>query len=99
MKARLVLRGYEEEVDFRTDSPTCMIESVRVLMALAATKGWEIHSADFKTAFLQGDVISRDVFIRPPKEACTNKLWRLNKTVYGLNDASRSWYLKLRETI
>ena len=99
MKARLVLRGYEEEVDFRTDSPTCTFESVRLVMAIAATKGWELNSADFKTAFLQGNEICRDVFIRPPKEAGTDKLWKLNKTVYGLNDASRSWYLKLRETI
>ena len=28
-----------------------------------------------------------------------NKLWRLNKTVYGLSDASRTWYLHVREEL
>ena len=36
---------------------------------------------------MQGKSIERDVFIKPPKEANTNKLWKLNTTVYGLCDA------------
>ena len=34
--------------------------------------------------------------ILPPVEADTNKDWRLLKTVYGLTDASRTSYLKVR---
>ena len=98
-KARLVLRGYEEMKSFRTDSPTCNRESVRVCIVILATKKWEVHSADFKTAFLQGKCIEREVYMRPPKEAQSTKLWKLNKTVYGLTDAPRSWYLRLREAI
>ncbi|MEO0684651.1 MAG: reverse transcriptase domain-containing protein [Cyanobacteria bacterium J06649_11] len=37
---------------------------------------------------------NRIVFIQPPREAKTSKLWKLKRTVYGLNDAPRSWYLK-----
>ena len=38
-KARLVVRGYEEQnSDIRSDSPTCMRENVRILLALAAAK-------------------------------------------------------------
>ena len=29
----------------------------------------------------------------------TQQVWKLNKTIYGLNDASRSWYLKLRDEL
>ena len=50
-----------------------------------------------RTAFLQGKLIERTVYVRPPKEAQTNKVWKLRKWVYGLSDASRYWYLKLRE--
>ena len=39
----------------------------------------------------------RTVFIRPPKEIKTDKLWRLRKCVYGLPDASRYWYLRVKE--
>ena len=46
-----------------------------------------------KAAFLQGYSIERDLYLKPPKEAGTLNLWKLKKTVYGLCDAPRSWYL------
>ena len=99
VKARLVLKGYEEEIEFRTDSPACTPEIVRLAIAIITTQRWKLCSVDFKTAFLQGKEIERDVFIKPPAQAKTNKIWKLKKTVYGLNDAPRSWYLKMEETI
>ena len=39
------------------------------------------------------------VFVWPPKEAKTDKVWELKKCVYGLADGSRYWYLKLREEL
>ena len=98
IKARLVARGFEEDdLDkLRTDSPTCGQESLQILMAIIVTNCWKINSLDIKAAFLQGKGITRDLLIKPPKEANTAKLWRLNKTVYGLNDASRTSYLRVR---
>ena len=98
-RARLVARGYEEEQDFRTDSPTCSREGVKIALACIAANGWTLNSIDIKTAFLQGKKIERTVYVRPPKEAETNKVWRLNIAVYGLADASRTWYLKIREEL
>ena len=66
MKARLCARGFEESAAFRTDSPTCMRESVRATLSIIATQEWTLHSIDFKTAFLQGNSIGREVFLRPP---------------------------------
>ena len=99
VKARLVLKGFQEMKDFRTDSPTCMIESVRLVLAIMATQSWPMNSIDFKTAFLQGNNIERAIYVRPPKEAASNKVWKLNKTVYGLCDAPRQWYLRLKGLI
>ena len=69
------------------------------MMALTASKKWSINSIDIKTAFLQGRVFDREVYLKPPREANTKKLWKLNKCVYGLKDASRQWYLTLKEEI
>ena len=99
VKARLVLKGYEEEANFRTDAPTCMRESVRIAFSIIASKGWVMRSIDFKTAFLQGGLIDRDIYMKPPKELQTDKIWKLRKTVYGLNDAPRQWYVRLKSVI
>ena len=40
--------------------------------------------------------IERDVFVRPPPERrVPGVIWKLKKTVYGLVDASRGFYLNL----
>ena len=72
---------------------------MRVALTTIASHKWKLNSIDVKTAFLQGKNIERDVFVKPPKEAATSKLWKLNKCVYGLADGSRFWYLKFREDL
>ena len=96
-KARLVARGFEEDTSvLRTDSPTCMKDSLRLLFALSVSKNWSLNSIDIKAAFLQGNPIERKLYLRPPKEANQpDKLWLLRKVVYGLSDASRVWYLRV----
>ena len=95
-KARLVVRGFEEKtLQMRSDSPTCNKESLRLILAILAAKRWKMHTLDVKSAFLQGLPINRDVYIRPPKCANTNMLWKLVKALYGLVDAGRHWYLRV----
>ena len=98
-KARLCARGFEEIQDFRTDSPCCSRVAIRLFMTILASKNWTLNSIDVKTAFLQGKEIQRTVIIQPPPEANTNKLWKLLKCVYGLADASRFWYLRVKEEL
>ena len=101
IKARLVVRGFEETSNIQSDSPTIGKDSLRTCLAIAATKQWPIEMIDIKSAFLQGDDIAREVYVRPPKEANVdeNLVWKLRKVVYGLNDASRNWYFTIRETL
>ena len=54
---------------------------------------------DIKSAFLKGKSVERDVFIKPLKEANTNKLWKLKATVYGLCHAPREWYLSVKKEL
>ena len=56
-----------------------------------------MNSLDIQSAFVQGSRISRDLFITPPLEACTTKVWKLQKCVYDLVDALRLWYLRATE--
>jgi len=99
-KARLVARGFEEyNNDLQKDSPTCAHESLRLIMAVTAQRQWQLHSMDIKTAFLQGQPMDREVFIRPPKEANCDGVWLLNKCVYGLSDASLHWYKKVKSVM
>ena len=95
-RARLTAKGFQEEGDFPTDSPTVQKHSIRLILAIAATNHWDIKTTDITSAFLQGSKMDRDVYIKPPKEAQEkDKLWKLIKCLYGLKDASRKWYFKV----
>ena len=52
-----------------------------------------------KSAFLQGETNDCTIYIKPPPEAGSDKLWRLNKGIYGLADTPRCFYLRLREAL
>ena len=103
VKARLVARGFEEKVenDFRADSPTASKDVLRIFLSLLSTNSWQCNSIDVKAAFLQGSHLDRDVYLKPPKEAddSVGMLWKLNKCVYGLKDASRVWYFTVRSAL
>lgn len=60
----------------------------------------KVNSIDIKAAFLQVRELIRNVYIYPPPEThCKGTLWKLNKYVYGLVDASLYWYNKLKDTM
>ena len=64
-----------------------------------STSKWKVRSIDVRCAFLQGEPIERNVYVVPPKEANTSNIWQLKKTIYGLRDASRAWYMKIRKEL
>ena len=54
----------------------------------------------FISTFLQGRPLERVLFINPPPEkASIGKVWKLKKSCYGLYDASRQWFMSVRETL
>ena len=100
IKARLVARGFEEDTSsLRKESPTCSRESIRILILIASSKNWDCHTVDVKAAYLQGSTIERTIFLRPPPEFNNGFLWKLRKTVYGLCDAARAWYLRVKDEL
>ena len=100
MKARLVARGFEENLETRADSPMACKESQRLFLGITSTMAWEAKTIDIKAAFSQGNEIKREVILKPPNKAgALGKLWKLKKRVYGLNDASRNWYFSVRKEL
>ena len=101
VRARLVARGFEELQNVRSDSPTVDKCNIRLLLAICASEKWTLESSDVKSAFLQGQHLNREVVVKPPKEAGvpSDKLWRLKVALYGLNDASLQFYIKVRSVL
>ena len=55
---------------------------------------------DIRAAFLQAKKLDREEFVRPPDDMKKEgKIWKLLKLLYGLDDASRKFYLKVKETV
>ena len=98
-KARLVCRGFEESTNEQLDSPTVDKISIRFLFSVCASNRWKCESLDVKGAFLQAENLEREVFVEPPTGLSSGRIWRLKKPMYGLKDASRKWFLTLRNEL
>lgn len=104
-KARLVAKGYVQKhgVDYEeVFAPVTRMETVRLLIALAARNEWEIHHLDVKSAFLNG-VLLEEVYVSQPrgfeKEGEERKVYKLIKALYGLKQAPRAWYARLNKCL
>ena len=104
-KARLVAKGFtqKEGVDYKeTFSPVSKKDSLRIIMALVAHFDLELHQMDVKTVFLNGN-LDEEVYMDQPEgfliKGKEHMVCKLKKSIYGLKQASRQWYLKFNDTI
>jgi hypothetical protein len=102
-KARLVAKGYnqKEGIDYNeTFSLVSTKDAFRVMMALVAHFNLELHQMDVKTAFLNGDLLE-DIYMLQPEGFIEDaeKVCKLKKSIYGLKQASRQWFLKFDAVI
>ena len=77
-------------------------DSFRIIMALVTHYDLELHQMNVKTAFLNRD-LEKNVYMAQPKgfvvEGKERMVYRLKKSIYGLKQASRRWYLKVDSTV
>ena len=79
-----------------------MLKSIRIILAIAAYFDYEIWQMDVKTAFLNGNLAEDVYMIQPegfvdPKNA--GKVCKLQRSIYGLKQASRSWNIRFDEVV
>ena len=102
IKSRLVAQGYKELDKAQSDSPTANRESLRLFLSISAMLGFEnLSSIDVSAAFLQADDLEREIYVKLPKsiEPDENIVYRLIKPLYGLTDAGRQFWLKVKQIL
>ncbi|KAL0403952.1 UNVERIFIED_CONTAM: Retrovirus-related Pol polyprotein from transposon TNT 1-94 [Sesamum radiatum] len=104
-KAKLVAKGYTQRpgVDFEeTYSPLAMAKSIRIIFAIAAWYDYEIWQMDVKTTFLNG-FVEEEIYMDQPEGFTSvgeeQKVFHLQRSIYGLKQASRSWNIHFDEVI
>nr|GEV50624.1 hypothetical protein [Tanacetum cinerariifolium] len=97
-KARLVTQGYthEERVDYdEVFASVARIKEIRLFFAYALIMGFIVYQMDVKSAFMYG-TIEEDVYeCQPPvfeDPYFPDKVYKVEKALYGLHQASRAWY-------
>ena len=104
-KARLVAKGYtrRESIDYEeTFSPIAILKSIRILLSIAACLDFEIWQMEVKTAFLN-DNLEEDIYMQQPEGFVAsrkgNLVCKLQKSIYGLKQASRSWNIRFDQAV
>ena len=98
-KSRLVARRFKQREGIyfgETFAPTVLSSCVRLLNAIACKLDLDVGHFDAEQAFVQSKP-DEDIFLRLPKScgSLSGKIVPLNKNLYGLRQAPRSWHAHL----
>nr|GEY36365.1 retrovirus-related Pol polyprotein from transposon TNT 1-94 [Tanacetum cinerariifolium] len=90
-RTRLVVRGYrqEEGIDFEESfTSVARMEAIRIFLAYATHKLFNVFQMDVKTTFLHG-MLKEDVYVRQPKDFIDadhpSHVYKLKKELYSQN--------------
>ena len=79
-----------------------MLKSIQIFLSIAAHLDYEIWKMDAKTAFLN-DHLEEDIYMMQPDGFVANnqeqRVCKLQKSIYGLKQASRSWNIRFDQSI
>ena len=94
-KARLVEKGYSQVqgLDYNeTFAPLARMDSIRLVLAIVASKRWEVHHMYGKNAFLHGD-LEEEIYMKQIEGFIDDPslVYKLRKSLYGIKQAPRVW--------
>ena len=88
-------KGYNQTNVSDTFAPVGNFGSLRLLLAISASKGWDARHLDVKTAFLHGEIDQDDLYVKQPLgfvvKGKEDHVLRLLKSLYGLQQANKIW--------
>ncbi|KAL8127329.1 hypothetical protein AgCh_014300 [Apium graveolens] len=100
-KARLVAKGFNQKkgIDYYdTFNPVVKPCTIRMILSLPVSRKWPIHQLDVQNSFLHGN-LNEEVYMRQPHgyidQRFPDYVCKLIKSIYGLKQASRTWYRRL----
>ena len=83
----------------KTFALVAYLETIQIMLAFAASKGFKLYQMDIKSAFLNG-FIDEEVYVKQPPgfedPKHPNRVYKLSKALYGLKQAPRAWYARLK---
>jgi len=97
-KAQFVVKGYTQTygIDYlETFSLIAKMNTVRVLLSLAANYGWELQQFDLKNTFLHREPEEEIYMEIPPgygKNLADHTVCKLKKALYGLKQSPQAWF-------
>ena len=105
LRARLVAKGFSqtEGIDYdETFAPVARLDSLCMLLAIAAHFDLEVHHIDIKSAYLNGN-LDEEIYMEQPKgfvvKGKENQVCLLKKALYSLKQAGRQWHVHLNDTL
>ncbi|RVW42182.1 Retrovirus-related Pol polyprotein from transposon RE1 [Vitis vinifera] len=104
-KACLVAKGFTRTygIDYiETFAPVAKLNTIRVLLSLAANLDWPLRQFDIKNAFLNGELEEEVFMMLPPgfcKEEEETRVCKLKKSLYGLKQLPRAWFDRFAKVI
>jgi len=98
------VRGFHqrEGIDYFETFSVVRYDSVRLLLAVAASKGYKLKQFDISMAFLSGE-LNKAIFMEQPEgyvdEKYPEHVCKLHKVIYGLKQGSAQFHKKLRREL
>jgi len=86
-----------------TFAPVARINTIRILISIAANRDWSLQQFDVKNAFLNGDLEEEVYMDLPPgvkySSSCRTEVCKLKKSLYGLKQSPRAWFGRFSSTM
>lgn len=101
-KARLVALGFMQDIHTigETYAPTIIGRNINIVLALALHYGLDIKTIDIEGAFLNATLPSAQyAYSIPGLETANGRIYRIEKSIYGLKEAPRLFSKLLGECL